>query len=1002
MYSVAASDFTAPQFRFWNGSGSSGTTFLTINTSTGTLSSNSTIITGITNISNTLAATTVTSAALVVAGGSSIRKNLIVENSIGITHSTDNLGIPKLILFSSTGSLTLSDSSSFTGFSTFSSGSLKVSIPTSTNEVIFSAGSYEALKIKNASKELVLLGNSYSLLNGGYSSSDLSLVGNTSPSVLNMYSNTNVTSGTVNVALRLFNIGTASSTTNCEWLELGVSGGNYSLGSKNSGTGSIRDLVISDNLTISKSNNFIRIESSKSSTNSSTGGLVILGSTIGGALTLAGGAAIAKDLYVGGNEIVTGTLNTSKLILGTAELFTTVNTLTLDSVQVSIASSTVSVYNPDTNNSAYSSQLMIFGKGTTGSTNSEWLELGPLNTTNGFGIITNATGTGTVRPLNLGNVVTLSGSGTSGSTLLSGTLSVANQTTFGGSVLVNGTLTLSSGGNLVIGTNNTTAITVGNLRLTGTEDSLSLSTGALVVSGGIGVAKKVRIGDTLFVQNGSWSSNGNDVFINASNNSIYLRPNSGSALNQILVNSSGTLTITSTTDALDASTGSIISSGGLGIAKRAIVGGGITAGSSAFTSVSTQSAIITTSSIGTLLVSGSSTIGTNLIVAGTTNLTGVVSILNTIDSNDTSTGSLVVSGGAGIRKNLVVGGDTILSGNLTVNGTTTTINSQNQLLKDNIFILNSGPVGSRDSGFIIQRFQSSNDSSLGDVVLDSPIESYTLGLQSGASSSQIILPGGASSSDNAYNGWWIKITSGFSSGQVRQITGYTGSTRIAQLASPFTSQNPANGDTLQLFNKPYVGLIYRESNDVFSFTGMINDTSVSSTGLLGLEALSTLTTFATTGTLRVTSTVESSNIGTGAVICSGGMGINKSVQIGGDLTVNGVNITPTYGDITKVQTFTGAQNASSASITGLAFDTTYTNAFDIFLFIRVLATTNRYANYHIRGVWKGGTTFEVVSGYVGDDLGISFAITSSGQITYSSPSYSGFTSMTMRFKASTL
>jgi hypothetical protein len=77
------------------------------------------------------------------------------------------------------------------------------------------------------------------------------------------------------------------------------------------------------------------------------------------------------------------------------------------------------------------------------------------------------------------------------------------------------------------------------LQLTDTTDSISTSTGALVVPGGVGISKKLYVGDlvscqALYVKNGRWVSNGNDVFIVANNEWIYLDPTSSG--NAVMIN----------------------------------------------------------------------------------------------------------------------------------------------------------------------------------------------------------------------------------------------------------------------------------------------------------------------------------------------------------------------------------------------------------------------------------------------------------------------------------
>ena len=119
-------------------------------------------------------------------------------------------------------------------------------------------------------------------------------------------------------------------------------------------------------------------------------------------------------------------------------------------------------------------------------------------------------------------------------------------------------------------------------------------------------------------------------------------------------------------------------------------------------------------------------------------------------------------------------------------------------LEDNTLKLNSGPTGSGfDAGIINDRFQSSNDLGTGDVVADSSKENYAL---DSVSNNTITLPNTANANNDYYNQWWIKITSGTGSNQVRQIIDYDGTTKIATLDSNFTT-NPSSSDTVNLYNK---------------------------------------------------------------------------------------------------------------------------------------------------------------------------------------------------------
>jgi len=116
-----------------------------------------------------------------------------------------------------------------------------------------------------------------------------------------------------------------------------------------------------------------------------------------------------------------------------------------------------------------------------------------------------------------------------------------------------------------------------------------------------------------------------------------------------------------------------------------------------------------------------------------------------------------------------------------------------------------------------QRFQTDNDIGSGDIVNDPNNFAFILPSQSGMTTTQFKLPMSANSTDNYYTNWWIKVITGFSTNQVRQITNYIGSTRIATIDIAFDTQNPSLGDMINLYDRTYVGLIWSEANLRFEF-----------------------------------------------------------------------------------------------------------------------------------------------------------------------------------------
>ena len=70
--------------------------------------------------------------------------------------------------------------------------------------------------------------------------------------------------------------------------------------------------------------------------------------------------------------------------------------------------------------------------------------------------------------------------------------------------------------------------------------------------------------------------------------------------------------------------------------------------------------------------------------------------------------------------------------------------------------------------------------------------------------STITLAAGASATDDQYNGFAIKITSGTGVGQTRIISDYVGSTKVATVASAWSIQ-PDNTSVYQIFGTQVVG-----------------------------------------------------------------------------------------------------------------------------------------------------------------------------------------------------
>jgi hypothetical protein len=238
-------------------------------------------------------------------------------------------------------------------------------------------------------------------------------------------------------------------------------------------------------------------------------------------------------------------------------------------------------------------------------------------------------------------------------------------------------------------------------------------------------------------------------------------------------------------------------------------------------------------------------------------------------------------------------------GNLTVEGTSLRV-------VDNMPVVGYNSTSSKDLGLIFQRYQTANDTGLGEIVTDAEIYIDTLPNQSTVNSTQVKFSNNANSTDNYYVGWWIKVTSGTNINQVRKITSYNGAQRVAQIESAWTTQNPSEADTIAFYNTQHVSLyfdyvdkkfkasyMYLNENDQtiveYDYVDLsikrldINDTRPSINSFTG--------SIVSKGGVAISNTVDSSNSTQGgALTIAGGASINKNLYVGNGIGIGDKNI----------------------------------------------------------------------------------------------------------------
>jgi hypothetical protein len=112
-------------------------------------------------------------------------------------------------------------------------------------------------------------------------------------------------------------------------------------------------------------------------------------------------------------------------------------------------------------------------------------------------------------------------------------------------------------------------------------------------------------------------------------------------------------------------------------------------------------------------------------------------------------------------------------------------------------------------------------------------------------------------------------------------------------------------------------------------------------------------------------------------------------------------VAPVSGDIALTSFSTTNNQSSFANVTGLSFSNSVTRSAFVMYSITIDATTDLFEEGTLELLQKS-SSWSIVRQSIGDDTGIEFSITSSGQVQYKSSNISGFVSGVIKFKAETL
>jgi hypothetical protein len=421
---------------------------------------------------------------------------------------------------------------------------------------------------------------------------------------------------------------------------------------------------------------------------------------------------------------------------------------------------------------------------------------------------------------------------------------------------------------------------------------------------------------------------------------------------------SGKITTTDTTQSSSQSTGSIITSGGVGIAKNLHVGGTVSVDNGNNATSTTTGSIQTDGGIGVvsdIFVGGQATITGDVAVNGgdltTTAATG--NLFNT-------TATTVNIGGAATTMSVGNASGTVtIPGNLTVNGTTTTINSQTLLVKDKnieMGVVTTPTDVTADGGGIILKGTTDKtilyDNALGawvsninfnttgstlgnitvGVVDDNTISTTTGDLAITATGSNVVditsgnngpttITRNSSGTNTAIRTLTISAQStgtpaaGFGNSLEYEIETAVGNTERAGFVSVIsTDVTPTSEDFSMNFGLMTAGATAATKMSLNNAGDLEIDGDLTVTGGDITTAAATAAVFNTTattlniggaatqvtigvsgaGAVDIATTTDSSSQSTGALQVAGGVGIIKNLHVGGTISVdNGNNATST-------------------------------------------------------------------------------------------------------------
>ena len=522
----------------------------------------------------------------------------------------------------------------------------------------------------------------------------------------------------------------------------------------------------------------------------------------------------------------------------------------------------------------------------------------------------------------------------------------------------------------------------GLVRLTDTTDTTNTTSGAVVISGGAAIGKKLNVGALTstvgLTSTGTTNLSPNNLNVTISpsgTGQVFIQPATAGNIDNMIIGASnaaaGTFTaitgsglarITNTTASTDSTSGALVVTGGVGIGDDLFIGGsasmvGLTAtGATAINPPNNNVSIQPTGS-GTVTIAPA-TAGNinNMNIGSTTRASGAFTTLSanstvnftaTTASTGTGTGALIVAGGVGIGGTLNVGGDVNVTGSLSLGGGQTVIESTTITVEDPTLTLGGNPQSddNKDRGIEFKwhtgtaqktGFFGFDDSTgkfvfIPEATAVADVYSGTTGtilasLEGNLTSSSVTITGGSINSTPIGNttpssgAFTTLSTSGnatFGDDATADTVSFANA-RIASALVPSTDDTRDLGSSSLQWRNLYIdGTANIDSlvaDTVDINAGNIDNTAIGST----TRSSGAFTSLAANAAVAFTANTASTSTTTGTAVITGGLGVSGAIHAGsitsGSVSFSGaISLSPANANVTISPTGTGTVNMAPAT-----------------------------------------------------------------------------------------